>query len=358
MMRQRLQVSLGVVLGLMFWSAWTVGCRAQAPAAPSLREDFRRVVVGDRKPSALNPQPVSQMDVGELKVERVRFTPEEGQSAVALIYRPNDGAKHPAVIVQHFLGGSKDHFLFVPLMTQMAKRGFVVAAIDGRFRGERQNGKSLEAAMAESLRTGKGRPWLYDTAYDILRFVDYLQTRPDVDPQRIGMTGLSEGGILTWMCAALDDRIKVAVPLIGVTQFSEALQDSTGPEYQAKLKLFEPALKEYAKDLGQTEINGKLLRQAWDKLTPGMLDRFDAPKLIPEIAPRPLLIISHEQDELFPIAGAKVVHEAAKTRYKELKAEDRLDFRVAPGLKHAAFNLAGITGMMDWMERWLKAPAP
>ncbi|MFN3653107.1 MAG: alpha/beta hydrolase family protein [Armatimonadota bacterium] len=337
-----------------------VGCRAQAPAAApaspqALREEFRKTVLGSRTPTPLNPQTVSQNTLGKVKVEKVRFTPEKGQDAVAVIYRPVAEGKHPTVIVQHFLGGSKDHIAFIPLMNTLAQRGYVVAAIDARYRGERQNGKTLEAAMLEALRGGQERPFLFDTAYDLLRLIDYLETRPDVDPQRIGMTGFSEGGILTWMCAALDDRIRVAVPIIGVTSFAQAFED--GPSLNEKVRLFEPVLREHARDLGEKEINGKVLRSAWQKLVPGMLDRFDAPNLLPLIAPRPLLILNHEQDELFPVEGARRCFAVCQARYKELKAEGRLELRVAPGLKHAAFNFGEVTSMMDWMDRWLKPGA-
>ena len=338
----------------------SLGCRAQnaTPAATtSLKEDFRRLVFADRQPSPLNPKQVAESTVGDVRVERVRFTPEAGYDAVALIHRPKAAGRYPTVIFQHFLGGTKDYIVFLPFYNMLAQRGFLVAAIDGRFRGERQNGKSLDAAMVESLRTGKGHPFLLDTTYDITRLIDYLQTRPDVDPNRIGMTGFSEGGIITWMTTAVDDRIRVAVPIIGVTTFNEAIQVPEGAAGQARLKLFEPVLREHAKDLGEKEINQKVLRSAWEKLVPGMLSRFDAPNVMPLIAPRPLLILSHELDELFPVEGARKAHTAVQARYRELKAEDRLEHRVSPGLKHSAFSFPEVTGMIDWMERWLKAPA-
>jgi dienelactone hydrolase len=50
---------------------------------------------------------------------------------------------------------------------------------------------------------------------DTIRAIDYLQTRPDVDPERIGMMGISMGGMNTWLTAAADPRVKVAVPCIG-----------------------------------------------------------------------------------------------------------------------------------------------
>ena len=355
--QDRLRRMPGVLLALALVAWCAVGCRAET-RAPSVREEFRRLLTTGRAAAPLNPQPLSKNEVGNNRVERVRFTPEAGQDAIALIYRPKAEGRYPTVIVQHFLGGTKDSFYIAPLLNRLAERGYLAVAIDGRYRGERQNGKPLEAAMLESLRTGKGHPWLLDTTYDVLRLLDYLETRGDVDAKRIGMTGISEGGVITWMAAAADERIRVAAPIIGVTSFADTLAGAQGPETAARLKMLEPFLKEYAKDLGEPGVTPKVLKTAWEKLFPGGLDRFDAPSLLPEIAPRPLLIVNHEQDELFSIAGARRAHEAARARYRELKAEDRLEFHVAPGLKHSDFMgvLDAATRTVAWLDRWLKAP--
>ncbi len=348
-----------VVAATLFSGLLALGCRAQGVAA--LRDDLRKTLIGSHATAILNAQKTSEMTVGEVIQERVRFTSEPGQDVFVLVHRPKAEGRYPAVIVQHFLGGTKDYPAFSFLYQTMAQRGFVVVAIDGRFRGERQNGTSLEAAMIAALKGGKGNPFLYDTAFDLIRLIDYLQTRPDVDPEKIGMTGFSEGGILTWLTSAADERIRVAVPIIGVTNFGETLSNADLPNAQLRIKLFEPVFKEYAKDLGENEINSKVLKSAWNRLVPGMLDRFDAANVIPQIAPRPLLILSHELDELFPIEGAKQVYNRVRSRYQEVNAVDRVDFRIAPGLTHAPTNvfqlLAEVNAMLDWMDRWLKRPA-
>lgn len=52
--------------------------------------------------------------------------------------------------------------------------------------------------------------------WDLTILLDYLETRPDVDSSRIGMTGISLGGMHSWLTMALDDRVAVAAPMIGV----------------------------------------------------------------------------------------------------------------------------------------------
>lgn len=60
------------------------------------------------------------------------------------------------------------------------------------------------------------RPFLLDNVWDLGVLLDYLETRPDVDAARIGITGVSLGGMHSWLAAALDARIAVAAPMIGV----------------------------------------------------------------------------------------------------------------------------------------------
>ena len=75
--------------------ALAVGCRAEPTAGASLRDDFRRNILGGRTPCPLKPEVLAHKDVGAIAVERVRFTPEEGQDAVAAIYRPKADGKYP-----------------------------------------------------------------------------------------------------------------------------------------------------------------------------------------------------------------------------------------------------------------------
>lgn len=62
-------------------------------------------------------------------------------------------------------------------------------------------------------------PFLLDNVWDVMHVIDYLETRSDVDKGKIGLTGISLGGMITWLTAALDERVAVAVPMIGVQNF-------------------------------------------------------------------------------------------------------------------------------------------
>ena len=68
-------------------------------------------------------------------------------------------------------------------------------------------------------REGVERPFLLDNVWDVLRLLDYLGTRGDADVARVGVTGVSLGGMHAWLAAAADPRIAVAAPMIGVQNF-------------------------------------------------------------------------------------------------------------------------------------------
>jgi hypothetical protein len=142
--------------------------------------------------------------------------------------------------------------------------------------------------------------------------------------------------------------------VIGVTRFSTILDEIAGGNGQDFINLLRGMLDEYARMLGETSINERVVRSAWEKLLPGSLDRFDPIRLVPLIAPRPLLIANHEKDELIPLKGAEEVYEACRKRYRELGAEAELSFRVAPGLRHAGQDLLELAAVNDWFDRRLK----
>lgn len=68
-------------------------------------------------------------------------------------------------------------------------------------------------------REGVELPFLLDNVWDVLRLLDYLASREDADLARVGVTGVSLGGMHAWLAAAADPRIAVAAPMIGVQNF-------------------------------------------------------------------------------------------------------------------------------------------
>ena len=132
---------------------------------------------------------------------RILLTPPLPIS-VFLAFGPNQrkllAALH-VVIMLHGTGGKKEDFKAE--MEKYAQAGFLAVAIDGPYFGERApsaknpdavKNADYEAAILAAWRTGQGHPFFYDTVWDVMRLVDYLQTRDDVDPKRIGLMGVSK----------------------------------------------------------------------------------------------------------------------------------------------------------------------
>ena len=149
-------------------------------------------------------------------------------------------------------------------MRTLAGRGLAVAAIDARHHGERiKTGTHLDqyfSAILQTYKTEKGRPYLYDTVWDVMRLIDYLQTRPDVDPQRIGVMGISRGGTEAYLAAAADPRIAAVVPIIGVQSFQWALDHD---QWRPRVGTFGPV----AEAAARSEGIARLMRHSFDAFT-------------------------------------------------------------------------------------------
>jgi dienelactone hydrolase len=275
-----------------------------------------------------------------------------------LIVRPagSAGKKLPAVIVLHGTGGSKENQR--GFMEELARRGIIGVAIDARYHGARSGGAKGATAYNEAIirawRTKPGEPqehpFYYDTVWDLWRTVDYLQSRPDIDPERIGMIGFSMGGIETWLAAAVDDRIKAAVPAIGVQSFRWSLKHD---KWQGRANTIKAAHQAAAKDLGEPAVNQKVCRALWNKILPGILDQFDGPSLLRLFAGRALLILNGEKDGNCPIEGAKLAFAAAEKAFQDAGASDKLRIMVAEGVGHSV-TAEQRQAALAWFEKWLR----
>lgn len=264
----------------------------------------------------------------------------EVERVPVLVVRPKleKGAaeRRPAMICLHGTGGNKDGMR--SYLEAFAKAGFVAVAIDARYHGDRADGKKgseryVQAVTAAwtAARAGKPHehPWFYDTCWDLWRLVDFLETRADVDPKRIGMSGTSMGGIQTWLAASVDDRIAVAAPLIGVQSFRYSLDHD---RWQARANTVKAAHEQAVKDLGEPAVNGTVCREVWAKLLPGIVDDFDCPNLIRLFAGRKLFVGNGELDPNCPLDGAKLAFAAAEDAFKDGKGKVVID--VTPGVAH------------------------
>lgn len=340
--------------------------RGQADYPPPAKVQAAFLKMLDRPKVLFNVQNDEAQREDGLVTERLSFASEKKADGTeervpVLIVRPEKIAKKlPAVIVLHGTGGTKEGQR--PWLVNLAKRGIIGVAIDARYHGGRSGGAKGADAYNQAIvrawhaKENQEHPFYYDTCWDLWRTLDYLETRNDVDAERIGIIGFSMGGIQTWLAAAADPRFKVVVPAIGVQSFRWSLEND---KWQGRANTIRPAHEAAAKDLGEDKVNQKVCRTLWNKIIPGILDQFDCPSMIRLFAgvgerdkPRALLILNGERDGNCPIEGARLAFAAAEKAYADRNAGDKLRIMVAD-VGHQV-TAEQRNAALEWFEKWLK----
>ena len=181
---------------------------------------------------------------------------------------------------------------------QMAKRGYITMAVDWRGFGERGDGgkpyPGRDACNVHFLRGSLlGLNMLALNAWDGMRAIDYLQSRPEVDPNRIGCMGLSFGGTMTTWISLLDERVAAA----DVICYSD-----TFPRFAVARANF-----------------------CGNQFLPGLYRLCDVGDLQGLIAPRPLLLEIGLSDSCFLYEDAIVARDQARRVYQAAGAAEKFD---------------------------------
>ena len=176
-----------------------------------------------------------------------------------------------------------------------------------------------EHLMAKTLLTA-GTTWPGVFTFDDRRSVDYLLTRPEVDPNRIGCGGLSGGGLRTIFLAGLDDRIRCAVCVGFMSTFAELLRDCCR-------------------------------RHTWMLYVPRLARYLDLPDLMALRAPLPLMVQYNEGDELYTLKGQRDAHVRIDAIYRKMDAANRYSGRFYPGPHKFDVEMQG--DAFAWFDRWL-----
>jgi dienelactone hydrolase len=328
-------------------------------AQPSSVENVRKHFTTLLQRPLTDPKPSFQsFATDSVLVEKGSFFSEATEKVPVLIYKPvaTTQKKYPVVICLHGTGGTKDAASMKNLLYSFSKLGFIAIAIDARYHGERTSVPGSNNYVDAIINAWRNKdtahqqhPFYLDTVYDLWRLVDYLVTRPDVDAKRIGMMGISMGGIETWMAASVDTRIKVAVPVIATQSFRWSLEND---RWRGRAMTIWDAHVQVANDLGDTAVNKGNVMALWNKLLPGILDEFDCPSMIRLFAPRPLLILNTEKDQNCPLPGAQLAFHAATNAYRSKGALEKLQVDVEPNKPHQ-FTPKHMEMAIAWFKKWL-----
>jgi len=329
----------------------TIACGLTA-AADSTRTDFLQVIGRPKAPLA--PSQPAMSNEGGYALERVSFASEPGERVPVLIVKKGErGDRQAVVIALHGTGGSKEGMR--GLLQTYADLGFIGVAMDARHHGERAQPipglpNAYQSAMLRAYRTGEGHPYLYDTVWDVLRLIDYLSTRADVDSARIGLIGNSKGGTEAYLAAAADERIAAVVPLIGVQSYGWSLRHSSG--WEARTWTLREATEAAAASSNQN-VNAAFVRKFYDRIAPGLVDNFDGPAMLPLIAPRPLLVVNGDSDPRSPLGGVREAVASAERAYAAAGAPEKFSFLLEADAAHEVTADAHAAAR-QWFVRWLR----
>jgi pimeloyl-ACP methyl ester carboxylesterase len=304
-----------------------------------LRESLLTMIGGlpDKK-TELHPHFTGKIQMEGFSIEKLIFQSIPGIYVTALVYVPNNhAAQHPAVLVPagHATNG-KIHYQ--TLCARLANRGYLVIAWDPIGQGERSQFWDAKAhksrynlvcgehAVLGNLAYLAGANLARWEIWDGIRAVDYLLTRPDVDAERISITGTSGGGTQTTLIAALDPRIKVVIPSCYITSLPMRMGNRifADPDSDPEQDLF------------------------------GMLsNHVGYTGLLLLIYPRPLMVASAVLD-FFPIEGARKSFREAQRVYERFDHSDRI--AMTEGYHSHQYSDQNQEAALDFLDHFNKMP--
>jgi dienelactone hydrolase len=274
---------------------------------PKLKEQFLDMLglwpLPERTP--LKATVTGTLDRGDVTIEKLHFQSKPGLYVTGNLYRPKVAKRERLPAILYVCGHSgrgrdgnktafQDHGMW------FASNGYVCLIVDtlqlGEVAGKHHGTYNL------------GRFWWQDRGYtpagvecwNGIRAIDYLQSRPDVDPERIGVTGISGGGATTVWMAAADDRVKVAVPVSGMSDLESYVTNQV--------------------------INGHcdcmffINTYQWEWTTALAL-----------FAPKPLLFANSDHDTIFPMDGNRRIIERLRKCYTLLGKPENVDEYISKG---------------------------
>ena len=245
------------------------------------------------------------------RIEKLIYFSRPNYPVTANLYVPAAPGKHPGVVfVCGHSGEGKSCSTYQYGAQNLALQGYVVLLIDPVSQGERWQFVDVPGAekingVCTSEHSMQGKQlrlcgeflgaW---RAYDALRGLDYLLSRSEVDPERIGITGNSGGGTMTTFVQALDSRFTMAAPSCYVTSWQRNFEN----ELRADAEQMPPGILGHGCEMGD---------------------------LLLAYAPRPILILGQKND-FFDARGLKETWENARKVYKLLGAEENLQYFIGP----------------------------
>jgi dienelactone hydrolase len=174
----------------------------------------------------LEAQVTGVLDRGDYVVEKIHFQSLPGAYVIGNLYRPAKVAgRLPAVL---YLCGHSKGKVNPPYQANprwFGQHGYVALVLDPIQLGESQGIHHGTYREGRWDWPSRGYTPLGTEVWNAMRALDYLETRGDVDRERMGVTGLSGGGVVSWCLGAADERVKVVVPVCQTGSIEQAVVD-------------------------------------------------------------------------------------------------------------------------------------
>ena len=285
--------------------------------AAALRQQIRVAngLVPTHEPTPLNAEIFGKIEREDYSVEKVYFEPFPGFFTTGNLYRPlGKLGPFPGIVSPHGHWGrgrleNIERGSIPGRCINFAKQGYVIFAYD--MLGYNDSGKQIEHNYGGGAREGLwGLSAMGLQLQNSIRSIDFLESLPDVDNERIGCTGASGGGTQTFILTAVDERIKVSAP---VNMISATMQGGCLCENAPNLRL----------DASNLEI-GALM------------------------APRPLLLVSATGD--WTVKTPTVEYPAIRSIYAHFDAEDKVH-QVQVDAEHN-YNKESREAVYAWFAKW------
>jgi dienelactone hydrolase len=304
-------------------------------AAPKYREQLAEMLSLSPMPARtpLNAKVTKRLEHDMFTVENLHFQSSPRLYVTANLYLPKNLTKpaptilyvtgHGPVITNGVSYGNK--VAYQHHGAWFARNGYACLIID-----------TLQLGEIRGLHHGthtEGLWWWNSRGYtpagiecwNGMRALDYLSTRPEVDTNRFGVTGRSGGGAYSWFITAMDDRIKAAAPVAGITDLENHVVDGA-VEGHCDCMFF---------------VNTY---------------RWDYPQLAALAAPRPLLLCNTDSDYIFPLDGVMRTQTKVRRIYDLLGAGTNFGVVITPGPHKDTQDLQ--VPVMRWFNRYLKHEEP
>jgi dienelactone hydrolase len=296
-----------------------------------LREQLREMLAIptlDARNTNLDPVVHKTLETDRITVDNLTFQSSPGLYVTANLYRPkNIQGRLPAIVYvcghaqvkeKEMSLGNKTHYQHHPVW--FAENGYIALAID-----------TIQLGEIEGIHHGLYRFNRWDwpsrgytpagvEAWNASRAIDYLVSREDVDPAKLGITGRSGGGATSWFAAAIDPRIQVVIPVAGITDLRDHVIDQC--------------------IRGHCDCMFFLNRYGWDYSTLASL-----------IHPRALLIGNTDEDPIFPLDGVYRIQQQIRHVY-QLEEKNHLGIHWTSGGHQDTQELQ--LGAFVWFDKHLK----